>query len=94
MTNTEILYKINPLLDNLSAEDLTTVAKSAMIRARTMVNIDLKIGDEVQFDAKTRGVKTGILIKKNPKTSKVLVEDKTGRRVTWTVTSTLLKKVA
>lgn len=94
MTNTEILYKINTLLDNLSAEDLTTVAKSAMIRARTMVNIDLKIGDEVQFDAKTRGVKTGILIKKNPKTSKVLVEDKTGRRVTWTVTSTLLKKVA
>lgn len=94
MTNTEILYKINTLLDNLSAEDLTTVAKSAMIRARTMVNIDLKIGDEVQFDAKTRGVKTGILIKKNPKTSKVLVEDKTGRRVTWTVTSTLLKKVS
>ena len=66
MTNTEILYKINTLLDNPSAEDLTTVAKSAMIRARTMVNIDLKIGDEVQFDAKTRGVKTGILIKKNP----------------------------
>ena len=94
MTNTEILYKINTLLDNLSAEDLTTVAKSAMIRARTMVNIDLKIGDEVQFDAKTRGVKTGFLIKKNTKTSKVLVEDKTGRRVTWTVTSTLLKKVS
>jgi hypothetical protein len=94
MTNTEILYKINNLLVELDAQDLTTVAQSTMIRARTLTNISFKIGDEVQFDAKTRGVKTGILIKKNPKTSKVLVEDHTGRRVTWTVTSTLLKKVS
>lgn len=89
LTNTEILYKINNLLVELDAQDLMIVAQSASIRARTLANVELKIGDQVQFDAKTRGLKVGTLIKKNRKTSKVLVG-----HTTWTVTSTLLKKVA
>ena len=89
MTNTEVLYKINALLNELDAADLMIVAKSAQVRANTKTKLELKIGDEVQFDAKSRGVKRGILIKKNPKTFQVLVGS-----VTWKVSPTLLKKAA
>ena len=89
MSNLETLSKINQLMSGLSHQDLMIVAQSASIRARTLVNIEIKIGDEVEFDAKTRGIKRGVLIKKNRKTSKVLVG-----HTTWTVTSTLLKKAA
>lgn len=83
------LLQIVQLMDKLSAEDLMQVARMAQKRAQDATKIALKIGDQVQFDAKTRGVKTGILIKKNPKTFQVLVGS-----VTWKVSPTLLKKVA
>jgi hypothetical protein len=89
MTTDNPLLQIYKLLDQLSAEDLMVVAKSAQLRANNATKISLKIGDEVQFDAKSRGIKRGILIKKNPKTFQVLVGS-----VTWKVSPTLLKKVA
>jgi hypothetical protein len=68
---------------------LMQVAQAAALRARHKSKVDLNIGDKVTFDAKTRGIKTGILVKKNAKTFQVLVGS-----VTWKVTPTLLKKVA
>jgi len=88
--NTESpLLTIYKMLDKLSAEDLLTVAKSAQMKANQSIKYELKVGDQVQFDAKSRGVKTGILIKKNSKTFQVLVGS-----TTWKVSPTLLKKVA
>jgi hypothetical protein len=76
-------------LDKLSPADLISVAKMAQQRANSKVKVELSLGDEVEFDAKLRGVKRGILIKKNPKTFQVLVGS-----VTWKVSPTLLKKAA
>ena len=89
MTTDNPLLQIHKLMDLLSAEDLLFVAKAAQMRAQNKAKSDLKIGDEVQFDAKSRGLKRGILIKKNPKTFQVLVGS-----VTWKVSPTLLKKAA
>ena len=76
-------------LDKLSPTDLLSVAKMAQQRAQSKVKSELSLGDEVTFDAKSRGVKIGILIKKNPKTFNVLVGS-----TTWKVSPTLLRKVA
>lgn len=76
-------------LDKLSPTDLISVAKMAQQRAQAKVKSELLLGDEVTFDAKSRGIKIGILIKKNPKTFQVLVGS-----TTWKVSPTLLKKVA
>jgi hypothetical protein len=89
MTTDNPLLQIHKLMDLLSAEDLMFVAKAAQMRASNASKAALKIGDEVQFDAKSRGLKRGILIKKNPKTFQVLVGS-----VTWKVSPTLLKKAA
>jgi hypothetical protein len=76
-------------LDKLSPTDLISVAKMAQQRAQAKAKSELLLGDQVQFDAKSRGVKTGTLIKKNTKTFQVLVGS-----TTWKVSPTLLKKVA
>ena len=76
-------------LDKLSPSDLIQVAKMAQQRANSKAKTELSLGDEVTFDAKFRGVKLGILVKKNAKTFNVLVGS-----VTWKVSPTLLKKVA
>lgn len=90
MADTETLMKINNLLSALSFEDLMMVAQSASVRARNLAKVELKIGDTVQFDANTRGIKTGTLIKKNELSAKVLVGG-----VTWTIKPiSMLKKVA
>lgn len=89
MTTDNPLLQIHKLMDSLSAEDLMFVAQSAAARAKGKTWNELKIGDKVSFDAKTRGLKHGVLIKKNSKTYQVLVGS-----VTWKVSPTLLKKVA
>ena len=76
-------------LDKLSPSDLLSVAKMAQQRANAKQKSELMLGDEDTFDAKSRGIKLGILIKKNPKTFNVLVGS-----TTWKVSPTLLKKVA
>lgn len=89
MSDTVVLAEINRLLLKLSAEDLILVAKSCQVRANAKTKIELQVGDQVSFDAKSRGVKTGVLIKKNAKTFVVLVNS-----TRWKVSPTLLKKVA
>lgn len=89
MTDTSPLMQINALLDLLSPDQLIMVAKSAQHRANNKAKFELKVGDEVMFDAKSRGIKHGILVKKNTKTFNVLVGS-----TTWKVSPTLLKKVA
>lgn len=83
------LMQIENLMNQLSAQDLLTLAKSAQYRANVKQKTELVLGDTVTFDAKSRGVKVGILVKKNPKTFQVLVGS-----TTWKVSPTLLKKVA
>lgn len=89
MSDISPLMQINALLDQLSADQLMMVAQSAQARAKGKTWNELKLGDQVMFDAKTRGIKRGVLIKKNSKTYQVLVGS-----VTWKVSPTLLKKVA
>ena len=89
MTSTDALLQINQLLGQLSPAELMTVAKAAQTRATAASKSSLSVGDTVSFDAKTRGVKTGTLIKKNTKTFQVLVGS-----TTWKVSPTLLKKAA
>jgi len=89
MTTLSPLMQINDLLDQLSAEQLMMVAVSAQTRAKGKTWNELKLGDNVIFNAKTRGIKRGVLIKKNSKTYQVLVGS-----VTWKVSPTLLKKAA
>jgi hypothetical protein len=87
--NIDAMMQIDALLGKLSADQLLMVARSAQTRAQAKVKVSFQIGDEVQFDAKSRGMKRGILIKKNPKTFQVLVGS-----VTWKVSPTLLRKAA
>lgn len=77
------------LVDQLSVEDLTEVLNYAARRRNSMATSSFRLGDTVEFDAKTRGLKRGVLIKKNSKTVKVLVGS-----VTWTVSPSLLRKAA
>ena len=87
--STETLLQVHKLLMTLSREDLAIVSQSVYNRLQIMNQTAFKIGDKVTFDAKTRGIKTGILVKKKAKTFQVLVGS-----VNWKVTPTLLKKVA
>lgn len=85
-TEAQILMLINKI-DNVGV--LTHIAWTAKHRADALAKTDFKIGDKVRFDAKTRGIKDGILIKKNAKTFQVLVGS-----VRWKVAPALLRKVA
>lgn len=89
MSSTETLGKINSLLAELSYDELMIVAKSCVVRANKSVKFELMIGDNVYFQSKTGAVRSGVLIKKNPKTFHVLVGN-----ITWKVSPTMLKKVA
>lgn len=89
MTNTEALMQINTLLSQLTADELISVAISAQQRAKGKTWNEINVGDNVIFDAKTRGVKRGVVIKKNAKTYQVLVGSST-----WKVSPVLLRKVA
>ena len=76
-------------IDGLSMEDLVAVIRWGQIRLQAMAKVAFKVGDRVEFDAKSRGHQSGVLIKKNAKTCKVLVGN-----TTWTVTPHLLRKAA
>lgn len=89
MSSTEALLQINKLIAGLSASELIIVAKSCQALANNKSKIEMQVGDQVYFDAKSRGIKTGVLIKKNAKTFQVLVGS-----TTWKVSPSLLKKVA
>ena len=78
------------LIDKIdNAGVLAHIAWVAKNRADILAKTNFCVGDKVRFDAKTRGIKDGILIKKNAKTFQVLVGS-----VTWKVSPALLRKVA
>lgn len=98
------------VVSKLSTEQFTTFEagiRAESERRREIIRSQVKafwdIGDRVSFDAKTRGVKVGKLIKINDKTAKVQVEERDYmvpaeygvkmRKVTWTVPLTILKRV-
>lgn len=74
-------------IDNVGV--LTHIAWAAKHRADALAKSGFRIGDKVRFDAKNRGIKEGILIKKNAKNFQVLVD-----HTRWTVSPALLRKVA
>jgi hypothetical protein len=89
MSNSVVFAEIDRLLLKMTSQELLAMAKMCHSRAIAKSKIDLKVGDKVSFDTKSCGNQTGVLIKKNTKTFKVLVNS-----VTWKVSPTLLKKVA
>jgi len=87
--STETLLQVHKLLMTLSREDLAIVSQSVYNRLQIMNQTAFKIGDKVTFDAKTRGIKEGVVIRKSKKTIQVLVGP-----VTWKVSPSLIRKVA
>ena len=80
-------------LNSLSREEIKAVHEILRHRASGLeasVAVSFKAGDKVRFDARTKGIITGKVIKVNGKTIKVL-SDKGG---TWRVSPSLLNKVA
>lgn len=55
-----------------------------------LIKLEFKKGDKVKFNAKSRGLQTGVVTKINSKT--IAVKADTG--VTWKVSPNLLQKVA
>jgi hypothetical protein len=85
----ETLMQLNKLISSLTREDLAMVSESIYNRLQIMNQSAFKIGDKVKFDAKTRGIKEGVVIRKSKKTIQVLVG-----ATTWKVSPSLLRKVA
>ena len=92
MSSKETLVQIHKLLMTLSRDDLAMVNESIYNRLDIMNKTAFKLGDTVTFNAKTRGIKQGIVIsvpRGRTKNVKVLVGS-----TRWTVSPNLLKKVA
>lgn len=54
---------------------------------------ELRIGDDVKFDAGNRGIIKGTVTKINKKTVMVLEKKNTGRTCEWRVTASILEKL-
>jgi hypothetical protein len=87
MSNQAEILALIAKIDNVGV--LTHIAWATKHRIDALSKSGFCVGDKVRFDAKTRGIKDGILIKKNAKTFQVLVGS-----VTWKVSPALLRKVA
>jgi len=68
-------------MDNEEMKQALPIFKRAMKRASSDTASNFRIGDKVKFDAKTRGIIRGIVVKRNQRTAKVQTEGGT----TWTV---------
>ena len=79
---------------NMNADEINQVVEAIKLQrtynARTATR-SLMVGDTVSFDAKTRGVITGQVIKINTKTVQVRCNRTQGL---WKVTASVLKQVA
>jgi preprotein translocase subunit YajC len=91
MTHKEF-KELKLFISTASAEELNEIARMMNIRRSHLQEIagaNLRVGDTVTFDAKTRGIVTGKVTKINKKTVKV----KATNGVLWTVTPSLLEQV-
>ena len=79
---------------NMNNDEINQVVEAIKLQrtfnARTATR-SLKVGDTVTFDARTRGVVTGTVIKINTKTVQVRCNRTQGL---WKVTASMLKQVA
>ncbi len=90
-----IIRKFEPLLENLSSNELTILNKMVVERIRLMnkagalVSMStLNIGQRVSWDGSDGIVRSGVIIRLNRKTASV----KTGEKDYWNVSPQLLRK--
>jgi len=80
---------------NADRATLDAIIAEIKMRQRTIqqeIAVSYRIGDKVRFDANRRGMIEGLVTKVNQKTIKV--KQTNGLGVTWSVSPSLLKKVA
>jgi hypothetical protein len=76
------------LVHQMDRDSVEQVLNAARMRRDYLVKTGLRVGDTVRFDAKSRGIQTGRVIKINP--TRVKVQAGT---VMWNVSPQLLTKV-
>ena len=72
----------------LDRDSVERVLEAARMRRDYLSKTSLRVGDTVRFDAKSRGIQTGQVIKINPTRVKVQAGN-----ITWNVSPQLLKRV-
>lgn len=80
------------LIATLDSDDVTLFASLLMARRKQLsaaAKRHFRVGQRVSFNAKQRGIVSGIIIKMNPKTIKVLADS----GVMWRVSPSFLKAV-
>jgi hypothetical protein len=76
------------LVHQMDRDSVEQVLNAAGMRRDYLVKTGLRVGDTVRFDAKSRGIQTGRVIKINP--TRVKVQAGT---VVWNVSPQLLTKI-
>ena len=76
------------MVHQMDRDSVEQVLNAARMRRDYLVKTSLRVGDTVRFDAKSRGIQTGRVIKINP--TRVKVQAGT---VMWNVSPQLLTKV-
>ena len=76
------------LVHQLDRDSVERVLEAARMRRDYLSKTSLRVGDTVRFDAKSRGIQTGQVIKINPTRVKVQAGN-----ITWNVSPQLLKRV-
>jgi hypothetical protein len=84
MTADEIILAIH----KLDRDSIGPIYEAVRMRREWLSRTGIRVGDTVQFDARTRGIQTGKVIKINPTRTKVQVG-----MMTWNVSPELLTKV-
>lgn len=72
----------------LDRDSVERVLEAARMRRDYLSKTSLRVGDTVRFDAKSRGIQTGQVIKINPTRVKVQAGN-----IIWNVSPQLLKRV-
>lgn len=86
----DIINQIRTVNDRAALSEIARAVRDQETWLAKQMTRSLVAGDTVRFDAKTRGIITGKVIKINPKTVKVRC-DRTG--MIWRVAASLLERV-
>jgi hypothetical protein len=79
---------ITHLMENLSEYEMDELAKLMRYRANTMASEDIEVGDRVSVMDNVKGLRRGILVKKNHKNFVVRINKKL-----YDVPRSIIKKV-
>jgi hypothetical protein len=88
MENKMLVNDILLSVHQLDRDSVERVLEAARMRRDYLSKTSLRVGDTVRFDAKSRGIQTGQVIKINPTRVKVQAGN-----ITWNVSPQLLKRV-